>query len=82
MIVRRKQERGSRATPAGFHLSPQQHRILDQIERGARQKEAAAKLGISVNTLKTYAKLILLRTNATNLVEAAWLRRQHGAKVQ
>jgi DNA-binding NarL/FixJ family response regulator len=70
-VVIVKQQRGR-----PFHLSPIQHKILDEFERGKRHKETAEKLDISLATLKTHASRILLRTGASNLIEAAWLRRQ------
>ncbi len=69
MIAGRKNRR------AEVHLSPTQIRILDAYERGQRHKQTAGQLGISISTVKTHVRFILLRMGAASMVEAAYKRR-------
>jgi DNA-binding NarL/FixJ family response regulator len=56
-------------------LSPMEKQVLSELERGLSKKEAAAKLGISVNTLKTHARAIATKTGAASAMQAVYLRR-------
>jgi DNA-binding NarL/FixJ family response regulator len=58
------------------HLSPTEKLILDGLEKGSSYKEIADILKMSLNTLKTHVKSILLKTGALSSAQAAWLRRQ------
>lgn len=57
------------------HLSPTETAILEQFDRGVPQKEIAAKLAISQNTLRTHANRILDKTGVSSLIRAAYLKR-------
>lgn len=61
-------------------LSPNERRVLDLYARGFLYKEIAAELGISLNTVKEYARRILVKTAADSLRLAAWRRRQPASK--
>jgi len=65
-----------RRTPLLGRLSPQEKRILSELERGKTYKETAAEIGLSENTLKTHVKSILVKTGASSIAQAAWIRRQ------
>lgn len=57
-------------------LSPQETQVLALADQGKSYKEISAELNISVHTVKTYAQRIILKTMATCLDHAAYLRRQ------
>ena len=62
-------------TGTSWKLTLRQQSILDEFERGAVHKETAAKLGISISTVKTHVRIILAKTGARSMVEAVWRRR-------
>lgn len=55
-------------------LTPTELKILQLSDRGLSYKEIAAELEISVNTVKTHAHRILVKTAASCLANAAYLR--------
>lgn len=58
-------------------LPPSQRRVAELICRGFKYREVAAELGLSVWTVKFYAKQIYARTGQRGRVElAAWVN-QH-----
>lgn len=57
-------------------LSPQETQVLALADQGKSYKEISAELHISVHTVKTYAQRIIVKTMATCLDNAAYLRRQ------
>jgi DNA-binding NarL/FixJ family response regulator len=61
-------------------LSRREWQILDELSRGATNAEIAASLEVSVNTVKTYVKLILLKLDARNRTAAgAWFERHRNS---
>lgn len=57
-------------------LSPKEQRILDLYDEGLSYKEIAARVGISINTLKSHARAIIWKSFAGSLRQAAYLRRR------
>lgn len=57
-------------------LSPTEYEVLQRLDCGQPYKQAASEMKISVETLKTHAKRILVKTLASSMNEAAWMRRQ------
>jgi len=57
-------------------LSPTEKKILEVVRRGGSYKVAASNLKISINTLKSHVKRILIKTGAGNMAEAAYIRGQ------
>ncbi len=53
-------------------LSPREAEVLRLNDEGKSCKEIAAQLGISIHTLRCYAKRILIKTAAVCLREAAF----------
>jgi LuxR family transcriptional regulator, maltose regulon positive regulatory protein len=60
-------------------LSPRETEILRLTDEGKSYKEIAAQLGISIHTVKTHTKRILVKTAAVCLSQAAF--RIGGARV-
>lgn len=56
-------------------LTPTEKRLVELYDQGLSYKEIAARLDISVNTAKTHARRIILKTLANSMRHAAWLRR-------
>jgi DNA-binding CsgD family transcriptional regulator len=59
-------------------LSAREREVLSQLSRGAKNKEIAAHLGISMRTVESYRSRILLKTNARNLPELVRLAIEGG----
>lgn len=57
-------------------LSPREREILNEFARGGTIKEIAARLNSSVETIKTHARRIALKSGVSNLRAAAWIRKQ------
>lgn len=73
---------GQAATDAGddaalaqsaFSLTPAEARVAVQVARGATSPEAAAALGLSVQTVKTHVKAVLQKTGARGVKDLARL---------
>jgi DNA-binding CsgD family transcriptional regulator len=67
---------------AGVHLSRRERQVLASLLAGARRKEIAADLGISVHTLNDYVKSLYRRLGVSGLPELYRLmssQRCHGA---
>ncbi len=58
------------ASPEG-RLSPREQEVLELLTKGASNKEIAASLGISNNTVKNHLKNILEKLHLQNRVQAA-----------
>jgi DNA-binding NarL/FixJ family response regulator len=58
------------ASPEG-RLSPREQEVLELLTKGATNKEIAASLGISNNTVKNHLKNILEKLHLQNRVQAA-----------
>jgi DNA-binding NarL/FixJ family response regulator len=56
-------------------LSPMEKRILGELEKGVSRKEVAAKLNLSVNTVKSHIKSIAFKTGAASVMQAVYLRK-------
>ncbi len=52
-------------------LSQRQHQILELISRGLTNKEIAAQLDISLESVKSHIKIILEKLGAASRAEAA-----------
>jgi DNA-binding NarL/FixJ family response regulator len=52
-------------------LSPQQIRVLEGVSKGYQYGEIAAQMGISVNTVRTYAYVAFARMGVRNAAEAS-----------
>jgi len=52
-------------------LSQRQREILDSISRGLTNKDIAAQLDISLESVKSHIKIILEKLNAASRTEAA-----------
>ena len=61
---------GTAADPI-HSLSPREREILDQIARGASNKEMARTLGIAEATVKIHVQHILRKLNLSSRVQAA-----------
>lgn len=57
-------------------LSPTESKVLALYDQGKSYKEISCELRISVETVKTYSKRIILKTMANCLRHAAYIRRQ------
>lgn len=62
--------------PLLAELSPRERDILDEFARGGTIKEIAARLDSKVETIKTHARRIALKSGVSNLRAAAWIRKQ------
>lgn len=60
-------------------LSPRERAVLALADEGKAYKEIASELNISVNTVRTYARNILVKTMATCMSHAAF--RIGGARI-
>ena len=57
-------------------LSPREWQILEELSKGATNPEIAGNLAVSVHTVKTLVKLILLKLGVPNrTAAAAWFER-------
>lgn len=65
-----------RDTRAG--LSDRERQVLELLTRGKSNKEIAAALGVSVNTINTHVATILLKLGADDRTEAATIALQRG----
>jgi len=73
-----KDERRTNLTPQ-VELSPREWEILEELSRGATNPEIAKGLGVSVHTVKSHVKLILLKLDVANrTAAAAWFERSLG----
>jgi len=70
--------------PAGVtqvELSPKEWQILEELSKGATNPEIAEKMAVSVHTVKTRVKLILLKLGVANrTAAAAWFERYCSGK--
>ena len=70
---RREREDGY---PVGPSLSRRELQVLAELSKGATNQEIATRLGISVHTVKSHVKVILLKVDARNrTVAAIWWER-------
>ena len=59
-----------------YLLSPCERQVLDMIARGDQNKEIAAALGISDNTVRVYCSSLFQRLGVTSRTQAAvWATR-------
>jgi pSer/pThr/pTyr-binding forkhead associated (FHA) protein len=61
--------RSTSELPALVHLSEAQRRVLDQLLRGAAEKEVAVKLTLSQHTVHNHVKEIYKRLNVSSRAE-------------
>ncbi len=66
-----RQPRAGEAEPAPGHLTAAERAVLARLTEGASNKEIAAALGISENTVKYHLKHILGKLHAASRTEAA-----------
>ncbi len=59
------------ATPAGVHLTPREKDVLELVTQGKSNKEIAAALAMTENTVKNHLKNILEKLHLENRVQAA-----------
>lgn len=57
-------------------LSQREREVLELFDQGFSYKEIGVRLGISAHTVKSYCQRIIVKSLATSLRHAAWLRRQ------
>lgn len=60
------------------HLSPREQQVLELLTKGSTNKEIAAALGISDNTVKNHLRNILDKLHLENRVQAAAFALQKG----
>jgi DNA-binding NarL/FixJ family response regulator len=66
-------------TPAEHRLTTREQEVLELIAQGARDREIASDLGLTVHTVKKHVKSLLHKLDARNRVEAvARLRHRNG----
>ncbi|MFQ5847237.1 MAG: response regulator [Candidatus Methylomirabilales bacterium] len=68
--VARQAKQGREEHP-GEELSPREHEVLELLTKGSTNKEIAAALGISDNTVKNHLRNILDKLHLQNRVQAA-----------
>jgi DNA-binding NarL/FixJ family response regulator len=68
---REPEGKGDGALTPEVSLSPREWDIFRELSRGATNREIAERLGVSVHTVKSHVKLILLKLNASNRTAAA-----------
>lgn len=64
--------------PPVEHLSPREQQVLELLTKGSTNKEIAAALGISDNTVKNHLRNILDKLHLENRVQAAAFALQKG----
>jgi DNA-binding NarL/FixJ family response regulator len=64
--------------PDGVDLTPRQHEVLELIAAGLATREIAARLRISVPTVRNHIRAILLQFGAHSQIEALAAARRHG----
>lgn len=75
-VVARKVVQSLRDTPAQRNgsvletLSPRQRSILDRLAQGRTDKEVASDLGLSVETVRSYVKLVYRKLHVRSRTEA------------
>lgn len=57
-------------------LSTREKEVLALFDQGLSYKEIAARLKISIHTVRTHARMVIVKTMALSLRHAAYLRRQ------
>jgi DNA-binding NarL/FixJ family response regulator len=57
-----------------MRLTTREKHVLDLLREGAQNKEIAARLGISENTIKIHLRNMFLKTKATNRTQLALMR--------
>lgn len=62
-------------------LSPTEQKILGLKDQGNTYKEIAVVLDVSINTVRTHAHRIIIKTMATCLHHASWKRRNEAREV-
>ncbi len=66
------------ATATSAPLSPREMEILEEVTRGASNKEIALRLGISQQTVKNHMTAILRKLNVNDRTQAAIFALRHG----
>ncbi len=69
-FARQAERSTAEARPPG-KLSPREQEVLELLTKGATNKEIAASLGVSTNTVKNHLKNILEKLHLENRVQAA-----------
>jgi DNA-binding NarL/FixJ family response regulator len=64
--------------PDGVDLTARQHEVLELIAAGLATRAIAARLGISVPTVRNHIRAILLQFGAHSQIEALAAARRHG----
>lgn len=64
--------------PNGVDLTPRQHEVLELIAAGLATRAIAARLGISVPTVRNHIRAILLEFGAHSQIEALAAARRRG----
>lgn len=73
-----RQVKHRRDEPPVEHLSPREQQVLELLTKGSTNKEIAAALGISDNTVKNHLRNILDKLHLENRVQAAAFALQKG----
>lgn len=63
--------RSARAPGLGKRLSPREREVLVLVSQGRTDREIAASLGLSIYTVSNHVRHVLLKTGASNRLEAA-----------
>lgn len=63
--------RGGSTRGVNYALTRRERQVLRELSNGATNREIAAQLGVSVHTVKSYVKTILLKLGARNRTAAA-----------
>jgi DNA-binding CsgD family transcriptional regulator len=69
---------GSEGRPPERELTYRELTVLWLLARGQSNKEIAAELGLSVDTVKYHVRNLFRRLDATNRTEVVWAARQRG----
>lgn len=69
-IARRTTSRDEEDTPAGVLLSNRERQVLGLLADGLGNKQIAARLGISTNTVKTHLELLFDKLGVSSRTEA------------
>src|SRR5262249_48019377 len=71
----------SSTAPSRPELSYREKQILDLAAQGLKNREIAAKVGLSVATIKHYISLVVRKWGVRNRVEAVVLHSRQGQDV-
>ena len=64
--------------PMSMELSPREHEVLVMVAQGHSNGEAATRLGLSVETVKSHMRRVLGKLGARNRCHAVALAYEHG----